>query len=76
MIEKLERLLEEYVGKHVSITEAMDLRRDLGLNSLELVELVVQLEDTFDIEISDREVMGLTTVGDVIDAIKAKQSAK
>ena len=72
MIEKLERILEEYSGKHIFISENTDLRKDLGMNSLELIELVVKLEEAFDIEISDREIMKMATIGDVIEIIQSK----
>lgn len=53
-----------------SITEETNIRSDLGLNSLELVNLAVAIEDKFDVEIPDREVTRIETVGDVLGIIK------
>lgn len=41
-------------------------RDDLGADSLDVVELVMELEDEFDIEIGDDEAEKLQTVGDVV----------
>ena len=53
-----------------SITEDTNIRTDLGLNSLELVNLAVAIEDRFDLDIPDREVVGIETVADVIRVIE------
>ena len=47
-----------------------NIRTDLGLNSLELVNLAVEIEEEFDVEIPDREAMGLETVADAIRIIE------
>ncbi|MBM0065201.1 acyl carrier protein [Alkalicoccobacillus gibsonii] len=46
---------------------------DLGADSLDVVELVMELEDEFDIEISDEEAEKIATVGDVITYIDSQQ---
>ncbi|TSB46376.1 acyl carrier protein [Alkalicoccobacillus porphyridii] len=46
---------------------------DLGADSLDVVELVMELEDEFDIEISDEEAEKIATVGDVITYIDSHQ---
>ncbi|MEE1320066.1 MAG: phosphopantetheine-binding protein [Acutalibacteraceae bacterium] len=67
MIETLKELLAEYVGEtEVEITESTDLKNDLGLNSLELAELACAVEDEFDIEIPNKAIHTIVTVGDVI----------
>ncbi len=45
---------------------------DLGADSLDLVELVMAMEEAFDVEVSDEEAEKLRTVKDVIDYIKAR----
>jgi acyl carrier protein len=47
---------------------------DLGADSLDIVELVMALEEEYDIEISDEEAEKIQTVGDAIDFIKSHQS--
>lgn len=71
MLEKLKSILTETIGdKGIEITENTVLMSDLGLNSLDLVNLAVSVEDEFDIEIPDRAIKDLKTVGDVIDFIE------
>jgi len=47
---------------------------DLGADSLDLVELIMTMEEDFDIDISDEDAEQLTTVKDAIDYISAHQS--
>ena len=47
---------------------------DLGADSLDIVELVMTLEETFDIEIPDEAAEGITTVGDAVKFIQDKQA--
>ncbi len=47
---------------------------DLGADSLDIVELVMALEEEYDIEISDEEAEKIQTVGDAIEFIKSHQS--
>ncbi|GBF12219.1 acyl carrier protein [Tepidibacillus infernus] len=46
---------------------------DLGADSLDIVELVMELEDEFEIEISDEDAEKISKVGEVVDYIKAHQ---
>ncbi len=71
MIETLKEMLTEYVGKtEIEITESTDLKNDLGLNSLELAELACAVEDEYDIEIPNKAIHTIVTVGDVIKFIE------
>jgi acyl carrier protein len=47
---------------------------DLGAGSLDLVELVMAMEDTFDVEIPDDDAAKLQTIGDAISYLKQKES--
>lgn len=47
-------------------------RDDLGADSLDVVELVMELEDEFDMEISDEDAEKIATVGDAIKYIEGK----
>jgi len=47
---------------------------DLGADSLDVVELVMALEEKFDIEIPDDDAEGIATVGDAIKYIESKNS--
>ena len=44
---------------------------DLGADSLDIVELIMALEEEFDLQIPDSEAEKITTVGDVVEYIKA-----
>ena len=48
---------------------------DLGADSLDVVELVMALEDAFDIEVPDEDVEGLLTVGDVAAYVSQRAAA-
>lgn len=71
MIEKLTKIICEHTGNDdITITEDTVLIADLGLNSLDLVNLAVKVEDEFDIEIPDRAIKDFKTVGNVIAFIE------
>ncbi|MBU3153830.1 acyl carrier protein [Clostridium estertheticum] len=44
---------------------------DLGADSLDIVELIMELEEKYDIEIPDEDVEKIATVGDIVEYIKA-----
>lgn len=75
MIEKLTEIINEYTGNNgAEIAENTLLIADLGLNSLDLVNLACKVEDEFDIEIPDRSIKDFKTVGDVISFIKSSET--
>ena len=68
MLEKLRGILAEQLGcDENSITELTSFKDDLGADSLDLFELVMQLESEYSIEIPSEELTELVTVGDVLD---------
>ena len=74
MLEKLRELLSEYVEvAREDITVESKLVEDLGLNSYEFMTLVGDLEDEFDVEVYEREVAKVNTIGDIIEYITALQ---
>ncbi len=71
MLDKMRGIICEFVDMDPkSITLETNIRKDLGLNSLELVNLAVDIEEEFDVEIPDKEAMGLETVADAIRVIE------
>jgi acyl carrier protein len=59
-------LVADQLGVDVAeITPEASILDDLGADSLDIVELVMSLEDTFDIEVPDEEVEGMRTIGDI-----------
>ena len=67
MYEKfVELLVEELQVDKNDITMEAELSNDLGINSIELADLVMICEDRFGIEINDDDIRKFTTVGDVV----------
>lgn len=56
------------------VVATASFRDDLGADSLDVVELVMELEDEFDMEISDEDAEKIATVGDAISYIESKIS--
>ncbi len=68
MYEKIKELLvEELSIKEEDIAPQAELVNDLGINSLELADLILLCEEKFDIEIGDDVIHKFITVGDVAD---------
>jgi len=55
-----------------TITEQARFKEDLDADSLDLVELVMGLEERFDIEVPEEDLEGVTTVGQAVDLVLAK----
>ncbi|MCS7007427.1 MAG: acyl carrier protein [Gaiellaceae bacterium] len=74
MLEQLKSELSEKLGIDESeITEDASFEEDLGADSLDLVEVVMDLEDQFGIKIPDEDARKLTTVGKAIDYVLEHQ---
>ena len=74
MLEKLKVIaLKAMEEKNIEITEESRLLADLKLNSLDLINLVCVVEDEFDIEIPDKKLKTLITIGDVLDFIESQK---
>lgn len=71
MFEKLKELLvEELQIDADDITLDAELSGDLGINSIELADLVMLCEDKFDIEIEDTDINKFVTIGDVVNYLE------
>lgn len=74
MLNKIKDIICEFVDiAPERVTLGTNIRKDLGLNSLELINLAVDIEEEFDVEIPDREAMELETVEDAINIIRKYQ---
>ena len=58
------------------ITDDLNLKTDLDADSIDFVEFVLEVEDTFGAEIEDSEAEKLNTIGEVVDYIAAHQNHK
>lgn len=74
MFEEIKNLLltELSIENPDSITPEASLGNDLGINSLELADLVLLCEEKFNIEIDDDDLHELITVGDVVNYLEGK----
>ena len=71
VFEKVKEIIVEQLGvAENAITEEASFIDDLGADSLDIVELIMALEEEFDIEIPDGDAEKVVTVGDVVDYIK------
>ncbi|MCH3923024.1 MULTISPECIES: acyl carrier protein [Limosilactobacillus] len=67
--------VSEIVADHfdvdrAKITDDLNLKTDLDADSIDFVEFVLELEDTFNEEIDDDEAEKLSTIGEVVDYIE------
>ena len=73
MLEKITKILVETANVDANlVTEEATLKEELGIDSLDSVEIVIALESEFDITIEDEEIKTLTTVGDIVKLIESK----
>ena len=71
IVEKVKQLIAEQLGvDEAEVTPSASFVDDLGADSLDQVELVMALEEAFDLEISDAEAEKIRTVQDAIDHIE------
>ena len=77
MASAVEGKVREIVCEQLGVSEGdvtldASFLEDLGADSLDIVELVMALEDAYDLEISDEEVEKIRTVQDVVSHIESK----
>lgn len=74
VFEKVKEIVVEQLGvEEDEVTIESSFIDDLGADSLDIVELIMALEEEFDIEVPDEEAEKITTVGDVVEYIKSQQ---
>jgi acyl carrier protein len=71
--ERVKEVLVEQLGvDEGDINEAASFQEDLDADSLDLVELIMELEDQFGVKISDEDAQSIQTVGHAVDYIAAR----
>ena len=71
--ERVKDVLVEQLGvDEGDINEGASFQEDLDADSLDLVELIMELEDQFGVKISDDDAAGIQTVGQAVDFIAAR----
>lgn len=73
MLEEMKEMIAEQLNcEESSITETTSFKDDLGADSLDLFELVMALEEKYEVEIPSEELAELTKVGAVMEYLKNK----
>lgn len=72
VLEKVKVILaEQFDIDEDSLTNDTDLQDDLGADSLDVVDLLMSIEDEFEIEIPDEEIEHIRTVGELVNYIES-----
>lgn len=68
VLKKIQEILLEKLGKSVEVVNEEDrFEKDLGLDSLDVIDLVMFIEDVYGIRIEDEEIENLSRVRDLVD---------
>ena len=72
IFEKLKQILAEQFEVEDAATLNMDtnIAEDLGADSLDVVEVLMSIEDEFEVEIPDEEIENIKTIGDIVSYIE------
>lgn len=73
---KIMAVVDSRFADRTDITEEMGIISDLGVDSLQVSEIIFEIEDRFDIKIVEEEARTLRTVGDLMNMIATKTAAK
>ena len=75
MLDKFKDIICQYVEvKREDISEESRFVEDLGFNSYDFMSMVGELEDTYDIEVEEREIVDIRTVGEAVTYIQKLQN--
>ena len=71
MLEKIKEITAESLGADAgTITEETSFKEDLGADSLDVFQIIMGIEEEFDIEIAQEEAEKIVSVGDAVEAIR------
>lgn len=69
--EKIRKIISEQLHQpEENITEETSFQDDLGADSLDIFQIIMALEEEFELEISNEDAEGISTVGDVVEYVK------
>lgn len=74
MLEELREMICNYIDiEPEEITADSEIRKDIGMSSLDLINLAVEIEDVFGVVLQNEDISSITTVGELIEFIEAKK---
>lgn len=77
IVSKVKAIIVDKLGVEPSeVTEAANFTNDIGADSLDIVELLMEFEKVFGVKIPDEETSGISTVKDAIDKVAEKLADK
>ena len=77
LVDKVKAIIVDKLGAEESeVTESANFTNDLGADSLDTVELLMEFEKVFDVKIPDEETSGIATVADAIAKVEEKLAEK
>lgn len=69
---KIVEIIQEHDSSKLHITPELNLKEELGVDSVDLMEFIINLEEAFDIEIPDEDMDNFKTISDVVVYIHEK----
>lgn len=77
MFEKVQAILAKQLRKDPAIiTPQSQIKKDLGADSIDILQLLMRIEDQYGIVIPDEELAAFNTVGDVVAFLEKQEEAK
>ena len=74
VVDKVKELIAQQLNKPVEdITDEKEIVKDLGADSLDVVEMLMSLEEEFETTVSEEDAVNIKTVGDIIKVIEEKK---
>ena len=72
--DKVKQLIAEQLNKSIDeVTDDKEVVKDLGADSLDVVEMLMSLEEEFSITVPEEDAVNIKTVGDIVKLIEDKQ---
>ena len=74
IIAAVEELIKDQKDSDFQVSLDMDLRKELEIDSVDLMECIIYLAETYHIDIPDKDIDAMVTVGDMVDYVDKKAS--
>lgn len=71
-VEEIVHKIIEDVTRATDVNNTQQVDQDLGADSLDVIEIIIALEEEFEIAIDDNEVKDIKTVGDIVNKVKER----